>query len=367
MRKYIYNVVIILFVLQMSHVQVFANYEKNNLATADSIGTLQALISQEVMQFSTEFSIRYTGDVATIKDELTEITKAAIQNDYIYANISSFKWKYNGTNNNIVIDFTFTYHMSQAEAAFVEQTLATIIAPMHGFNDLEKLQAAHDFIVLSTEYSKETEGSQYSPYTLLTENKGVCQAYALVLYRMLEMLGFEVRYVPGKAGEQLHAWVLVKLDHAWYHIDVTWDDPLPDHKGEVRYQYFLQSDRQLSQDHIWDYMKFPAATSEKYREMQQMTKTQNGQFSFPHNLGLSAINEHKLAIQQPTKLVASKQSEQEAFTMDEWVLLHTESFVIFTEMLSTNIVLKTSSFTSIDRVEKRMPQEKYVIRKEVPQ
>ena len=28
MRKYIYNVVIILFVLQMSHVQVFANYEK---------------------------------------------------------------------------------------------------------------------------------------------------------------------------------------------------------------------------------------------------------------------------------------------------------------------------------------------------
>lgn len=116
MRKYIYNVVIILFVLQMSHVQVFANYEKNNLATADSIGTLQALIFQEVMQFSTEFSIRYTGDVATIKDELTEITKVAIQNDYIYANISSFKWKYNGTNNNIVIDFTFTYHMSQAEA-----------------------------------------------------------------------------------------------------------------------------------------------------------------------------------------------------------------------------------------------------------
>lgn len=238
MRKYIYNVVIIVFVLQMSHVQVFANDEKDNVATAHSIETLQSLINKEVTQLSSEFSIRYTGDITEIKDGLTDITKTAIQNSYIYTNISSFKWKYDGYNNNIVIAFAFTYHISPTEEAFVGQTLANIIAPMHGLSDIEKLQAAHDFIVLTAEYSKETEGSQYSPYTLLTENKGVCQAYALVLYRMLEMLGFEVQYVPGKVGEQLHAWVLVKLDRNWYHIDVTWDDPLPDRKGEVRYQYF---------------------------------------------------------------------------------------------------------------------------------
>ncbi|HAU32901.1 MAG TPA: S-layer protein, partial [Lysinibacillus sp.] len=196
MRKYIYNAVIILFVLQMSHVQVFANYEKDDVATADSIKTLQSLINKEVTQLSTEFSIYYTGDISDIKDELTDITKGAIQNSYIYTNISSFKWKYDGYNKNIAIAFTFTYHHSQTEEAIVEQSLTDIIAPMQGLSDIQKLQAAHDFIVLTAEYSKETEGSQYSPYTLLTENKGVCQAYALVLYRMLEMLGFEVQYVP---------------------------------------------------------------------------------------------------------------------------------------------------------------------------
>ena len=41
-----------------------------------------------------------------------------------------------------------------------------------------------------------------------------------------------------KVGEQLHAWVLVKLDHAWYHIDVTWDDPLPDRKGKFAINIF---------------------------------------------------------------------------------------------------------------------------------
>jgi len=382
MRKYIYNVVIILFVLQMSHVQVFANYEKDDVATAHSINTLQSLINKEVMQLSTEFSIHYTGDISDIKDELTDITKGAIQNSYIYTNISSFKWKYDGYNNNIVIAFTFTYHISQTEEAFVEQTLTNIIAPMHGLSDIQKLQAAHDFIVLTAEYSKETEGSQYSPYTLLTENKGVCQAYALVLYRMLEMLGFEVQYVPGKVGEQLHAWVLVKLDGAWYHIDVTWDDPLPDRKGEVRYQYFLVSDRQLSQDHTWDYASFPAATSEKFSEMQEITKSQSLttplQDSFNSNMGISIFQENRQAIrsliEQPTKVVTQKQNDPNTivqFDFNEWAMILVESIVAslvpHSKGIHLNIFETTKRLITIERTEKQMPQEKYVIIKEVSQ
>lgn len=383
MRKYIYNVVIILFVLQMSHVQVFANYEKEYVATAHSIETLQSLINKEVMHLSSEFSIRYTGDLAKIKDELTEITKNAIENSYIYTNISSFQWKYEGYSNNIVIAFAFTYHLSQTEALFVEQTLENIIAPMHGLSDIEKLQAAHDFIVLSAEYSKETEGSQYSPYTLLTENKGVCQAYALVLYRMLEMLGFEVQYVPGKVGEQLHAWVLVKLDHAWYHIDVTWDDPLPDRKGEVRYQYFLVSDRQLAQDHTWDYASFPAATSEKYIDLQEEPKRQSLATPIQHQLnqimGLSIIEENRLVVQslveQPMKLVTQKTNKQDnlvQFNFTEWAPMLVESsrmaFVVLQPKAKHVTKQKTMKWLgSFYRTEKRMPQEKYVIIKEVSQ
>lgn len=383
MRKYIYNVVIILFVLQMSHVQVFANYEKEDVATAHSIETLQSLINKEVMHLSSEFSIRYTGDLAEIKDELTEITKNAIENSYIYTNISSFQWKYEGYSNNIVIAFAFTYHLSQTEALFVEQTLENIIAPMHGLSDIEKLQAAHDFIVLSAEYSKETEGSQYSPYTLLTENKGVCQAYALVLYRMLEMLGFEVQYVPGKVGEQLHAWVLVKLDHAWYHIDVTWDDPLPDRKGEVRYQYFLVSDRQLAQDHTWDYASFPAATSEKYIDLQEETKRQSLATPIQHQLnqimGLSIIGENRLAVQQlveqPMMLVTQKTNKQDnlvQFNFTEWPPMLVESSIMAFVVLQPKAKHVTKQKTmkwlgSFYRTEKRMPQEKYVIIKEVSQ
>lgn len=379
MRKYIYNVVIILFVLQMSHVQVFANYEQKNIATANSIETLQNLIEKQVMQLSTEFDIHYTGDTTEIKDELSELIKHAIQDPYIYANISSFKWKYDGYANNIVIKFQFTYHISQAEEAFVEQTLANIIAPMHGLSDLQKLQAAHDFIVLSAEYSKETEGSQYSPYTLLTENKGVCQAYALVLYRMLEMLGFEVQYVPGKVGEQLHAWVLVKLDNEWYHIDVTWDDPLPDRKGEVRYNYFLVSDRQLAQDHSWDYASFPAATSEAYIDFHRTSKVEvltkpilDSYFTFDE--GLSNLSKNKLIvkqlIEQPTQLIKGNQIDHSVqLHLNKWepIILESKVVHIKAEQKKHDSVKMKKRLISIYRTEKRMPQEKYVIIKEVPQ
>jgi hypothetical protein len=379
MRKYIYNVVIILFALQMSHVQVFANYEQKNIATADSIETLQHLIQNQVMQLSTEFNIRYTGNTSEIKDELSELIKHAIQDPYIYANISSFKWKYDGYANNIVIRFEFTYHISQEEEAFVEKTLTNIIEPMHGLSELQKIQAAHDFIVLSAEYSKETKGSQYSPYTLLTEHKGVCQAYALVLYRMLEKLGFEVQYVPGKVGEQLHAWVLVKLDNEWYHIDVTWDDPLPDRKGEVRYNYFLVSDRQLAKDHTWDYTSFPAATSEAYIDLQKTNKVEilskpimDSQFTFDKGLFVLSKNKQtvKQLIEQSKLLLKGNKSDNPVQVhLNEWEPIILESNVAQVKVnrkIIKNTVDKKIGLISIYRTEKRMPQEKYVIIKEVP-
>jgi len=379
MRKYIYNVVIILFVLQMSHVQVFANYEQQNIATANSIETLQQQIQNEVMQLSTEFDIRYTGNISDLKDQLTELIKHAITDPYIYANISSFKWKYDGYANNIVIQFQFTYHISQEEEAFVEQTLTTIVASMHGLSKLEKIQAAHDYIVLTSEYSKDSEGSQYSPYTLLTENKGVCQAYALVLYRMLEMLDFEVQYVPGKVGEQLHAWVLVKLDYEWYHIDVTWDDPLPDYKGEVRYNYFLVSDKQLAQDHTWDYASFPAASSEKYADWQHITKvevlTKSLTNSFNFNRGLAMLEKNTLQLKQlvePSPLVLNqdqKNSKLVQIVFDEqnekFILQRSFTLCPIIVNVKTNAKVGQKRFISVDRTEKRIPQEKYVIIKEV--
>ena len=256
----------------MSQLHVLAN-NQNNIQTANSVDELKQKIQQAVMQLSTDFEIRYTGTTAFTKEELTAIIKGAIPDPYIYANIASFKWHYSGYVKNIMIKFQFNYHHSKEEEAFVDYTLNQRIEPMRGLSDFEKVKAAHDFIVLSTAYASMTENSQYSPYTLLTENKAVCQAYALVLYRMLEKLGFDVRYVAGDARDQLHAWDLVNLEGAWYHIDVTWDDPVPDHLNEVQYNYFLVSDEQMAKDHEWDRTLYPMAQQDYWFQQSELEKT----------------------------------------------------------------------------------------------
>lgn len=82
---------------------------------------------------------------------------------------------------------------------------------------------------------------------------------------LLEAAGVEARYISGEAGDELHAWNLVKLDGEWYHLDTTWNDPVPNQPGKVRYDYFLASDATLRADHSWEEEKYPVTAFEDYK------------------------------------------------------------------------------------------------------
>ncbi|MBQ2488177.1 MAG: hypothetical protein II517_07495, partial [Ruminococcus sp.] len=45
-----------------------------------------------------------------------------------------------------------------------------------------------------------------------------------------------------ESNAMFHQWNKVKIDGAYYHVDVTWDDPEPDRPGLVRHTFFLLSD-----------------------------------------------------------------------------------------------------------------------------
>lgn len=47
----------------------------------------------------------------------------------------------------------------------------------------------------------------------------------------------------------------------WYHLDVTWDDPVPDVKGRLRYEYFLVKDSVMAEDHNWNKNAYPKCKS----------------------------------------------------------------------------------------------------------
>lgn len=104
----------------------------------------------------------------------------------------------------------------------------------------------------------------YSAYGVFFKGTAVCQGYAQAAHLLLWLAGIESRIVVGTADGADHAWNKVKIGGEYYNLDVTWDDPVPDEPGRVRYSYFNITDEELARDHEWDRSKWPAATAKAY-------------------------------------------------------------------------------------------------------
>ena len=101
---------------------------------------------------------------------------------------------------------------------------------------IEKALLAHDYIADRCSYDMTLSNSD--AYTMLVENKGVCQAYTLLFTAVMNKLGIDCSYVSSDKAN--HIWNAVKLDDGYYyHLDVTWDDP--SNAALVLHNYFLVS------------------------------------------------------------------------------------------------------------------------------
>lgn len=125
------------------------------------------------------------------------------------------------------------------------------------------VRAIHDYLIDHTEY--DTRRRKRDAVDVLLEGKGVCQGYAHATALLLNMAGVECRCVFGFAGEA-HLWNIVKIDGKWYHLDVTWDDPVG--SDELRYNFFLICDQDMmAQRHRWNRKTVPATPALTPREM----------------------------------------------------------------------------------------------------
>ncbi|QNU67449.1 hypothetical protein EHE19_002655 [Ruminiclostridium herbifermentans] len=150
----------------------------------------------------------------------------------------------------------------------IEEIVSEIISD--DMTDYEKELAIHDYIVSNYKYDYDNylydtiPDESYTPYGLLINGTGVCQAYAEVTKLLLNRVGIECDVVTGTSRDENHAWNILKLDDEYYMLDVTWNDPTPDEEGYVSYDYFNMTQEQFLRDHSWDTSKWPVASGTKY-------------------------------------------------------------------------------------------------------
>lgn len=165
------------------------------------------------------------------------------------------------------------------QQAAVDAAIASCVTD--DMSDYDIAKALHDYLVLNNEYdmryySGNVPAISYTAYGALVNHTSVCAGYALAYQALLEQAGIPCEYVTGMTTQGYHGWNIVQIDGEWYHVDTTWDDPVPDRAGYVRYDYFLKSDSAMSKDHS-DWSATRACTSTKYDNVTILSPEQEQQ------------------------------------------------------------------------------------------
>lgn len=114
----------------------------------------------------------------------------------------------------------------------------------------DQLLFIHDWIVNNTEYRR--NGPKYISEAdgAIVNGIALCEGYSKSFMYLAQALGYNCVCVCGKANGEDHMWNMVELDGRWYHVDVTWDDPvMPDGSSALYHDYFLISDSTILKDH----------------------------------------------------------------------------------------------------------------------
>ena len=100
---------------------------------------------------------------------------------------------------------------------------------------------------------KDSKYQSDNAYGVLIENYGICGGYTDAMMLFLEK--FKVPNI--KISTENHIWNYVEVDDKWWHLDLTWDDPVAENGKDILDDaYFLITEETLKsiekEEHNYD-------------------------------------------------------------------------------------------------------------------
>ena len=114
----------------------------------------------------------------------------------------------------------------------------------------DKIKEAHNYIINNSKYDKDRSDNNIvkyksdTAYGSLLEGYSLCGGYTDAMELFLEDMGIK----SYKISSENHVWNAVYLNNAWYHLDITWDDPITTDGSDIlEYNFFLITTSELSE------------------------------------------------------------------------------------------------------------------------
>lgn len=198
-----------------------------------------------------------------IKDIANDADLLSYINSFVhpYNSFSNIVFNYDG---DLELEVTNNKTYSDEEIKIINEKVDNIISNIitEDMSVEDKVKKIHDYIIENTKYDslktkniKDTTYKSNTSYGVLFQGYGICSGYADTLSIFLYKLG-----IPNyKISNDSHIWNLVLIDNVWYHIDLTWDDPIYSNidLDLIEYDYFLITTNELiklnDNEHSFDF------------------------------------------------------------------------------------------------------------------
>lgn len=154
----------------------------------------------------------------------------------------------------VVIQYSRTYTQVAAIQPLFDLIAKNVVdTAKTQLTDYLKLKYIHDWIVNNTKYTLNGPVYKSEADGAVVYGAALCEGYSKAFMYMAQQLGFECICVVGRANGNAHMWNMVKMGGAWYHVDVTFDDPVAsDGRNILTHDYFLVGTYEISKTHTID-------------------------------------------------------------------------------------------------------------------
>lgn len=166
-----------------------------------------------------------------------------------------FKYQYyQGSGNaELIPEYLFEKKKILDHQKAMKARVEKLVRPAKNLKEMDQLLYIHDFICRSVRYDKLKKAYSHEIIGPLGQGVGVCEGIAKAVKILCDALDIWCVIAicdnnPEKGIKYRHTWNIVKIGGKYYHMDATFDNSLGNPE-EIRYDYFLLSDKQIFRDH----------------------------------------------------------------------------------------------------------------------
>ncbi|MEG1138952.1 MAG: dockerin type I domain-containing protein [Lachnospiraceae bacterium] len=221
-----------------------------------------------------DLEIHYTAD----KTAMINTYRKAMSGNHFYIS-GALKWNYNpatGHIQDIFVNYYDEYLVhSKPNVSYIQEVRAQFdgevnkaLSVVQGSMSQEEIALAlHDYLVLEIQYDMinldggKIPGVSFNAYGAMVNKTAVCNGYAIAYAYLLQQCGIESYILSSDVMN--HAWNMISMNGNWYHVDVTYDDPIWGNQkggqtiygdftddywddGYVGHEYFLRTDKEMT-------------------------------------------------------------------------------------------------------------------------